>query len=830
MKSLNGIRTLGALFIAIVVLATGCATKPKAPTGLGDPESSSIQAEAVGLAPAGFERNKTIEFALLFGSKDSVASWSIAIAQPKQKAVKTIKGDASNLPETFVWDGKADSGQLAPEGSYVANLSIDYAGKFNAGSASSKPFILDITPPSGSFSPNPAQFAYAAEGAPKPIAVTVSVKAALAKAVSWSIDIFDASGNPVKVLAGTLPETQAGWDGKLDSGGYVAAGASYPAVLSLVDELGNKGSFKGSFAMAEVPSAGAASISTRRAGFSPLSASVKNSLDLLLTVATKANLQAWEVDVVGVVKGSAKTLRSFKGAAADLADYVRWDGKDDSGTLVPEGSYYATLNLDYGKTFKPVQVKSGNFSVVTTPPSGSITVDPPTVSLPDLGPKNPVTLTVQAKSAFAQIASWVMAVYDPSGVSVMVFNGNWPNNKVAWDGKTVEGGTLIPDAAYTVKAKVQDEYGNVGELMGPLAVSRLSAANEPSFIEAASAGFAPQGDGSMATMAFKLGAGDRGSLASWKVEVADDSGAVAKTFKGAAKQLPDKLSWDGKIDNGALAPEGRYTARLSLDYGVAFAPVSVESKPFVLDITPPSGTISLSSELFSPDGDGVNDVENIGISGSSSLARIAGWSLAVYDPGNNPFVSWKGSWPAKSIAWDGKGQDGSLVESASDYTLALTLRDEFGNIGTVKRSLATDILVLKTGDGYRIRVSSIVFKPFTADYKNVPADRAARNLSTLDLLAAKLKLAKFADYKVRLEGHAVMINWDDKAKGAAEQKAVLIPLSKSRADAIEQALAERGVSVDRLVTDGVGANDPVVPDSDYANRWKNRRVEFYLLK
>jgi hypothetical protein len=32
------------------------------------------------------------------------------------------------------------------------------------------------------------------------------------------------------------------------------------------------------------------------------------------------------------------------------------------------------------------------------------------------------------------------------------------------------------------------------------------------------------------------------------------------------------------------------------------------------------------------------------------------------------------------------------------------------------------------------------------------------------------------------------------------------------------------------VTSGVGADNPVVPDSDFANRWKNRRVEFYLIK
>jgi flagellar motor protein MotB len=180
------------------------------------------------------------------------------------------------------------------------------------------------------------------------------------------------------------------------------------------------------------------------------------------------------------------------------------------------------------------------------------------------------------------------------------------------------------------------------------------------------------------------------------------------------------------------------------------------------------------------------------------------------------------------IVWDGHGSNGDLVESASDYRFVLKLRDEFGNTSEISNTLKTDILVLKVGDGYRIRVPSIVFKAFTADYKDVPPDQAARNSETLDLLAAKL--AKFPDYRIRIEGHAVMINWDNKVKGDAEQLHVLVPLSSLRAEAIKAALTERGIAEGMLLTEGVGAKDPIVPDSDFANRWKNRRVEFYILK
>ena len=789
-----------------------------------DAAPSSIQAEATGLAPSGEQQFNQINFAISIGNGDAVKAWSIAIGDQKN-IVKTMRGDAANLPESISWDGKTDAGTLAPEGTYSAILEIDYGNAFKKSSASSKSFLLDINPPTPSLSLNPAKFAYSPDGTTKPITATISVKPGLAKVASWAIDIYDETGAQVKSLSGIWPSAQASWDGKTDQGTYAETAKSYPAVLRVKDEYGNTGTYKDSFAVADIPGAATSTIAARRAGFSPTSTSVKNSLDLLMTFGSKANVQDWMVTVMSVTTGA---IRSFKGDTADLPEYVRWDGKDDSGNLAPEGSYYAVLAINYGKDFKPSIVKSAPFSLVTTTPKGSITVDPPTVALATLGPKSPVTLTVQAKSSFAQISSWVMAVYDPTNVSIVVFNANWPNNKVAWDGKTVEGGRLIPGATYAIVAKVQDEYGNVGELDGSMAAEGLLPATEPSSITSLMTGFAPMGDKSDSAMAFKIEIGDKASLSAWRVDMLGDDANVQKSFSGAGTNPPDSLTWDGKQDNGQFATEGSYAARLQVTYGFSYAPTTSASKPFILDLTPPAGEIKLSTDLFSPDGDGTNDTVTISLTGTSKLARVVGWSMSIYDPGSNIFFSKKGSWPADPIVWDGKSASGDLVESASAYPIDVKLRDEFGNVGEVKKDLNTDILVLKMGDGYRIRVSSIYFKSFTADYKNVPADRAAQNLKTLDLLASKL--AKFPDYQIKLEGHAVKINWDNKAKGEAEQKAILIPLSQQRAKAIESALIERGIANDRLMTTGVGANDPVVPDSDYSNRWKNRRVEFYLIK
>lgn len=161
--------------------------------------------------------------------------------------------------------------------------------------------------------------------------------------------------------------------------------------------------------------------------------------------------------------------------------------------------------------------------------------------------------------------------------------------------------------------------------------------------------------------------------------------------------------------------------------------------------------------------------------------------------------------------WDGKSGSGQMVESAEDYDVTATVRDEFGNSAEISSVIPVDILVEKT-----------------ADYIDVAADLASQNSGRLDQLAAKLK--KFPGYKIRLVGHAVMINWDNAAKGKAEQEMVLIPLSKARAEAVKQAMVERGLDAAIFVAEGVGAADQLVPDSDLANRWRNRRVAFFLEK
>jgi len=57
-----------------------------------------------------------------------------------------------------------------------------------------------------------------------------------------------------------------------------------------------------------------------------------------------------------------------------------------------------------------------------------------------------------------------------------------------------------------------------------------------------------------------------------------------------------------------------------------------------------------------------------------------------------------------------------------------------------------------------------------------------------------------------------------------------VRLSQERAEAVKKWLVDRGVAESRLTTRGAGPDEPLVPNTNAANRQKNRRVEFFRSK
>jgi outer membrane protein OmpA-like peptidoglycan-associated protein len=337
---------------------------------------------------------------------------------------------------------------------------------------------------------------------------------------------------------------------------------------------------------------------------------------------------------------------------------------------------------------------------------------------------------------------------------------------------------------------------------------------------------------------------------SWKISYLNSVGNEVQMVVGNPPDLPPHVTWDGLGSDGQLAPEGTYTARLSVDYGDPKGPTVADSAPFLLDITPPSGSIEVSPQPYTPgDPDILIDPPKVtfAVNLVPGAAPIATWRLGVIHPDGRRFMDFiSEDHKDNKVVWNGRAQNNAAPEAGVTYQLVAQVFDRYGNQGLVTGTLliadkpavpevaasktpepAQAAPVTVTLDGKLVAEVQIYFPAYSADLGKVEPSKAGLNAQGLDRLAGILKPVSGA--KVLVTGHANKVFWQDQAKGDREQNDVLIPLSLARAQAVRDALVQRGADPGVFEVKGVGAEGPVAPFGDLTNNWKNRRVEFVVL-
>ena len=393
-------------------------------------------------------------------------------------------------------------------------------------------------------------------------------------------------------------------------------------------------------------------------------------------------------------------------------------------------------------------------------------------------------------------------------------------SELVWDGRD-DAGLFVDEGIYLISMSVTDARGNTGR-SEPL---RVMVDTTPPYVELSSpfSTFSPNGDGRQDT--FPIHQRNAGQEQVWNGRITDASSKVVRNYRWI--EYAEDLVWDGRDDAGAILPDGIYSYSVSAT-DLAGNTAEFVLGPIILDTRPPNAEVLIEPIPFSPDGDGTDDTVTITILADDS-GSIREWTAEIADPAGNPFMGFFGRGnPAKPIVWDGRSLSGELVQSADDYPLSVRVTNELGTQTTVESKIPVDVLVRPEGDRLKIVISSIYFKPYTANYMDIDPALAQKNRGTLDRLAEILE--KYGNYTIGLEGHAVRIYWDNPERGEIEEESVLMPLSERRAEAIKEALTARGIAESRMVTAGFGGSQPVVPHSDLENRWKNRRVEFILIR
>ncbi len=515
---------------------------------------------------------------------------------------------------------------------------------------------------------------------------------------------------------------------------------------------------------------------------------------------------------------------------------LSWDGRSDSGALVPDGSYSVVL-----------EAMDDNGNLGTSSPN-AIVIDAkaPEISLPAVsdpsalifspdGDGNKEEIVIPATGSQEDL--WKVEVLDASGKVVRSLDiKDAPLGNLVWDGKDASG-QKVADGVYAISVSSSDRAKNVSSQT--LSNIVVDTAETSVYATASALGFSPNGDGAFDELTYNLIVRNTDGISGWKFIIDDMSdGKTIRTIEGKGPSVPEKLIWDGKSDSGSVK-DGLYKGSLTVFYAKGSQP-QAQTSVVRIDREAPAISLDIAPNPFSPDNDGEDDEVTIGID-IREVSGIANWKLEIFEAAvsdsaksgaSRLFTSYAGEGkPALSISWNGKSQKGELVEAATDYPCLFSAEDSVGNKTQVKGLIPVDILVIRDGDRLKIKVPSIVFRPDFDDFKELPPEKVANNEKVLKRIAQILN--KYKSYMVRVEGHANSIG---KINGFAqdiidkEEQNSVLPLSKKRADAVKSFLVKYKVDASRLSTLGLGSSESVVDPTDADNRWKNRRVEFILEK
>jgi len=185
--------------------------------------------------------------------------------------------------------------------------------------------------------------------------------------------------------------------------------------------------------------------------FSPNDDGRQDTTTIRATFSTTVN---W---ILEIRNSSGTIMRSWNGTATfkwqSAMSQQAWNGTDEAGKIVPDGTYNATLTGkdSHGIPFEP---KTISLIVDTIEPIISDVSDHPDPFNPHIGQTTTINYTLSEKCHVT------IRIYDPAGRLIKILRATQPAgaNSMTWDGKVQ--GLIVPDGEYRYEIHATDMAGN----------------------------------------------------------------------------------------------------------------------------------------------------------------------------------------------------------------------------------------------------------------------------------------------------------------------------------------------------------------------------------
>lgn len=641
----------------------------------------------------GVQDNLTIP--LKISDRHLIKSWSLVVEDSDGKVVRTI-GNKVALPEkvnaksffkqlvtpkkgvavpaAVTWNGAMDNGENAPDGTYYYYFTAtDDNG--NVGKTGKYAVVVDTNAPEIALS-QPADKIFG-EGAKSDFAI----KQSGSKETKWTGTFKNAQGQVVRTLIWeNNPPEPFKWSGTDDTGKNVPDGV-YSYEVTSTDEAGNTSEnavIANIIYSAEKPATNIFIAGSRY--FSPETDSVHSAIKFDVTIpvpeASSGNrLTSWSVEVAD---SSGNIRRSYSSAKTQVPPKeIIFDGKDESGKILPNGKYQAVVKASYLNGFEAALLKSPEFVLDTTKPSAQIGISSTIFGGADK-PNVKISMLDDNAGKYAAIPAWRGRIFNAeTGDTVREYNfGQYLPDSILWNGFNADG-KLASDAKYKFELSATDFAGNKGVVVAKDTFT-LDTKKATLLLSLSDSAFSPNNDKVKDTVQFLPVLKDASGIESYDLVIRNAKNTDIRTIRGT-KSLPVSLSWDGKDSSGIVSADGTYHATLIV-MTTNGNMISVDSSNFVLDTVSPYLAASAPWSAFSPDGDGIQDTIPVTITGCTQENL---WTAEIKDSKNKVVKrhSWKGKVRTGArdfFEWDGSDESGNRVDDGV-YSIVISATDEAGN-------------------------------------------------------------------------------------------------------------------------------------------------------
>ncbi|MDR1894334.1 MAG: OmpA family protein [Spirochaetales bacterium] len=565
------------------------------------------------------------------------------------------------LPESLRWDGYQDDGTPAPDGKYAFYVE-SWDDNQNLGRSAPFGLMVDTTPPELILDPpRGTDLIFSPDGDGNKDTLRINLSGS--REDLWVLRIVDSRGRAVRTQEWrNAPVSSFVWDGR-DNQGLVVPDDVYHVQIASTDRGGN--SVSGGFdniIVSTIPTPISLTINTRY--FSPGSREGQGVVELRPSIPVTQGITSWQLEISPEPDDAGRVLRTYSGSG--IPPVTLFDGRDNLGALIPEGSYKAKLSLSYVNGNRPESI-SPLFIVDITPPQAGVSLSYDSFSPNGDGQKDTLTFTVDS----TEEETWLGEIADAQGNVVKTYH--WRNQvspSFDWDGSG-DDGKLVPDGRYTLSLSAADRAGNFGQSVP--AVFTLDTEETTVFLSTDLPAFSPNGDRNLDALTFLPGLRVSEGVESYRLRVENRAGEpVWET--GGNGSVGSALVWNGMAARNTRAPDGEYRGRLVVTYEKGDISEAL-SRWVELDTQAPRQSLTPEYLLFSPDGDGFKDA--LPIAQDTSEEELP-WTGVFKNAAGETVREY--FWPrkAENFAWDGKNEQGNTLPDGR-YTYTLSAVDRAGN-------------------------------------------------------------------------------------------------------------------------------------------------------